>query len=97
MVYSNQEDYRVVERALRDIDRPLMQVAIEATVAEVTLTDDLQFGIQAFLTSKDVGLGKNKGSVSLLSAGQTAAQSALLQRTWRPASTCCSDRKRCRA
>src|SRR5262245_45777233 len=68
VVYSNQEDYRVVERALRDIDRPRLQVAIEATVAEVTLTDDLQYGIQYFLTSKDVGLGKNKGSVGLFGA-----------------------------
>ena len=57
-----------------------MQVAIDATVAEVTLTDELQFGVQAFLTSKDVGLGKNKGAVSLLSAGQDVAQAALLQR-----------------
>lgn len=80
VVYSNKEDYRVVERALRDIDRPQMQVAIDATVAEVTLTDELQFGVQAFLTSKDVGLGKNKGAVSLLSAGQDVAQAALLQR-----------------
>jgi general secretion pathway protein D len=80
VVYSNQEDYRVVERALRDIDRPAMQVAIDATVAEVTLTDDLQFGVQAFLTSKDVGLGKNKGAVSLLSVGQEVAQAALLKR-----------------
>lgn len=80
VVYSNQEDYRVVERALRDIDRPLMQVAIDATVAEVTLTDELQFGVQAFLTSKNVGLGKDKGSISLLSAGQDVAQAALLQK-----------------
>jgi general secretion pathway protein D len=80
VVYSNQEDYRVVERALRDIDRPVMQVAIDATVAEVTLTDELQFGVQAFLTSKDVGLGKNKGAVSLLSAGQDIVQGALLQK-----------------
>ena len=80
VVYSNQEDYRVVERALRDIDRPLTQVAIDATVAEVTLTDELQFGVQAYLKSKDVGLGKDKGSLSLLSAGQEVAQAALLQR-----------------
>ena len=79
VVYSNQEDYRVVERALRDIDRPLLQVSIDATVAEVTLTDDLQYGVQAFLTSKDVGLGNDKGSVGLLSAGQVVAQAALLQ------------------
>jgi general secretion pathway protein D len=80
VVYSNQEDYRVVERALRDIDRPRLQVAIEATVAEITLTDDLQYGVQYFLTSKDVGLAQDKGSVGLLGAAQSAAQSALLQR-----------------
>jgi general secretion pathway protein D len=80
VVYSNQEDYRVIERALRDVDRPRLQVAIEATVAEVTLTDGLQYGIQYFLTSKDVGLASDKGSVGLLGAAQSAAQSALLQR-----------------
>ena len=79
VVYSNQEDYRVVERAIRDIDRPQLQVSIDATVAEVTLTDDLQYGVQAFLTSKDVGLGNDKGSIGLLGAGQVAAQSAVLQ------------------
>jgi general secretion pathway protein D len=80
VVYSNQEDYRVVERAMRDIDRPQLQVSIDATVAEVTLTDGLQYGVQAFLTSKDVGLANDKGSIGLLGAGQVAAQSALLQR-----------------
>src|SRR6266536_3395493 len=52
----------------------------DPAVAEVTLTDGLQYGVQAFLTSKDVGLGNDKGSVGLLGAGQVAAQSALLQR-----------------
>jgi general secretion pathway protein D len=80
VVYSNQEDYRVIERALRDVDRPRMQVAIDATVAEITLTEDLRFGVQYFLTSKDVGAGKDKGSIGLLNAAQTTAQSALLQR-----------------
>jgi len=80
VVYSNQEDYRVVERALRDIDRPRLQVAIDATVAEITLTDDLKFGVQYFLTSKDVGAGNNKGSIGLLNAAQSTAQTALLQR-----------------
>jgi len=80
VVYSNQEDYRVIERALRDVDRPRLQVAIDATVAEITLTDDLKFGVQYFLTSKDVGAGKDKGSIGLLNAAQSTAQSALLQR-----------------
>jgi general secretion pathway protein D len=80
VVYSNQEDYRVVERALRDLDRPRLQVAIDATVAEVTLTDDLQYGVQFFLNSKDVRAGTDKGSIGLLGAASSATQGALLQR-----------------
>jgi general secretion pathway protein D len=44
-------------------------VSIDATVAEVTLTDQLQFGVQAFLNS-------NQASVGLFGAAQVAAQSA---------------------
>jgi general secretion pathway protein D len=84
LVYSNPEDYRVVERALRDLDRPKLQVAIDATVAEVTLTNDLQYGVQFFLNSKNVSgglLGANAATanVSAVTAGSTIAQSALLQ------------------
>jgi general secretion pathway protein D len=56
LVYSNQEDYRVIERALRDFDRPRLQVSIEATVAEVTLTNELTYGVQYFLSGKSIGL-----------------------------------------
>jgi general secretion pathway protein D len=73
VVYSNQEDYRLVERALRDFDRQQLQVAIDATVAEVTLTEQLQYGVQAFLNSS------TKGSVGLFGASQVAGQTALLQ------------------
>jgi general secretion pathway protein D len=55
VVYSNQEDYRVIERSLREIDRPRLQVAIDATVAEVTLTDALQFGVQYFFSNSSNG------------------------------------------
>jgi general secretion pathway protein D len=80
VVYSNQEDYRVVERSLRDLDRPRLQVAIDATVAEVTLTDDLQYGVQFFLNSQDARLGTDKGSIGLLGAASSAASSTMLQR-----------------
>src|SRR5262249_49859995 len=42
VIYSNQEDYRVIEHALQQLDRPQLQVAIDAMVAEVTLNDQLQ-------------------------------------------------------
>jgi general secretion pathway protein D len=83
LVYSNQEDYRVVERALRDLDRPKLQVAIDATVAEVTLTNALQYGVQFFLNNQNVSgglLGPNASqNVSAVTAASTTAQSALLQ------------------
>ena len=78
VVYSNQEDYRIIERSVRDFDRPRLQVAIEATVAEVTLTNELAYGVQAFLTSQDVGGPTNKGSFGLFNAVQAAAQSTVL-------------------
>jgi general secretion pathway protein D len=80
VIYANQEDYRIIERAVRDFDRPRLQVAIEATVAEVTLTNELAYGVQYFLTSKDVKAGTDKGSVGLFGAAQAAAQATALQR-----------------
>src|SRR5216683_19394 len=76
VVYANQEDHRVIEHAVHDFDRPRLQVAIEATVAEVTLTNDLAYGVQYFLTSRDVGAARDKGSVGLFTAATAAAQSA---------------------
>jgi general secretion pathway protein D len=78
VVYANQEDHRIIERAVHDFDRPRLQVAIEATVAEVTLTKELAYGVQSFLTSKDLGGPSNKGSFGLFSAAQAVAQSTVL-------------------
>jgi general secretion pathway protein D len=80
LVYCSQEDYRLVERALRDIDRPKLQVAIDATVAEVTLTDALQFGVQFFLNNKNVSGGLlGPGAAPAQSNGAVAAASATAQ------------------
>jgi general secretion pathway protein D len=63
LIYANQESYRIIERTLRQLDRPQLQVAIEATIAEVTLNDNLNYGVQFFLKSSDVGLKPDTGSV----------------------------------
>lgn len=60
LVYANEEDYRIIERALIQLDRPKLQVAIDVTIAEVTLNDKLDYGVQFFL---------NKGS--LINVSQT--------------------------
>jgi general secretion pathway protein D len=80
VIYSNQEDYRVIEHALQQLDRPQLQVAIDAMVAEVQLNDNLQYGVQFFLTSSAVGAGSNQGSAGLLNLPTSTVQSALLSR-----------------
>ncbi len=52
LVYANADSQRVVEQTIRQIDRPQRQIAIEATIAEVTLNNDLNYGVQFFLASK---------------------------------------------
>src|SRR5262249_54118539 len=62
LVYASRENYRIIERAIQQIDRPQMQVAIDATIAEVTLNNDLNYGVQFFLTSRDLALRPDNGS-----------------------------------
>ena len=78
LIYANQEHYRIVERTLQQLDRPQLQVAIDATIAEITLNDNLGYGVQVFLKSRDVGLGENKGSVLNSATATTAAISRIL-------------------
>lgn len=66
LVYANQDAQRVVEQTIRQIDRPQRQIAIEATIAEVTLNDQLNYGVQFFLASQ-------KGSISNTISGVSNA------------------------
>ena len=52
LVYADAESQRIVEQTIRQIDRPQRQIAIEATIAEVTLNDQLNYGVQFFLASQ---------------------------------------------
>jgi len=70
LIYASRENYRIIERALQQIDRPQMQVGIDATIAEVTLNNDLNYGVQFFLTSQDLGLKPDKGSALNTAATQ---------------------------
>jgi general secretion pathway protein D len=63
LIYADQANYRIIETTLLQVDKPQVQVAIDATIAEVTLNNDLSYGVQAFLTSHNLGLGANKGSI----------------------------------
>jgi len=63
LIYADRQNYRIIESTLRQLDRPQLQVAIDATVAEVTLNDTLNYGVQTFLTSKNLGLKPDTGSI----------------------------------
>ena len=63
LIYADQENYRIIEATLLQVDQPQLQVAIDATIAEVTLNDDLTYGVQSYLTSKNLGLKPNQGSI----------------------------------
>ncbi len=45
LIFANGEEYGFIRDALEKLDQPVAQVLIEATLAEVTLTDDLSFGV----------------------------------------------------
>ena len=92
LIYANQESYRIIEQTLRQLDRPQLQVAIDATIAEITLNDKLNYGVQFFLKSRDVGAGDDKGS-GLFNTGASADA----RRARCRASTSCSAPKPSRA
>ena len=62
LIYANEDSYKIIEGALRQIDRPQLQVAVDATIAEVTLNDSLTYGVQFFLKSTNLGAPPDTGS-----------------------------------
>ncbi|MCC8982321.1 type II secretion system secretin GspD [Bradyrhizobium acaciae] len=63
LIYADQANYRIIESTLLQIDEPQLQVAIDATIAEVTLNNTLSYGVQSYLTSRNLGLKPNTGSI----------------------------------
>ena len=49
LIYARPDEYKLIERTLMQLDRPKLQVAIDVTIAEVTLNDQLNYGVQFFL------------------------------------------------
>ncbi len=49
LIYAKADEYKIIERTLNQLDRPRLQVAIEVTLAEVTLNQQLNYGVQFWL------------------------------------------------
>ena len=61
LIFADQETAAMILRVIERLDRPRLQVAIEATIAEVSLNKSLEYGVQYFLNN-----GRNNpGSIGL--------------------------------
>ncbi len=72
MVLATAEDYAMVEKAIRKLDAVPMQVLVEATIAEVTLNDELRYGVQWFFKTRGVNGGDGRVTLGNAAAGQIA-------------------------
>ena len=53
LIRSTAKEYKKIEAALKELDRQPLQVLLEATIAEVSLQDELSYGVQWFFSSGD--------------------------------------------
>ena len=59
LVLASQQDYQAIEAAIRRLDIAPRQVLIEATIAEVTLSNTLDYGVRWFLENSNNEIGFN--------------------------------------
>jgi general secretion pathway protein D len=66
VIHATAQDYKMIEAALRHLDVVPLQVLIEASVVEVTLTDDLQYGVEWFFKNRLGNDFTGRGSLDLI-------------------------------
>ena len=59
LIRATPQIFDMIEATLRRLDRPPLQVLIEATIVEVLLTDQLRYGVQYFLDTANLRVGFN--------------------------------------
>ncbi len=66
LILASPADFETIRSALRQLDVPRRQVLVEVLVAEVTLTDELKFGIEWFINANNFTMGalRNAGGDS---------------------------------
>jgi general secretion pathway protein D len=71
-------EYAVIESALKRLDLPARQIVIEITIAEVVLTDRIEFGVEWLFTGSDGKvIGGNLSSPGSPVDGQTSINGLL--------------------
>jgi general secretion pathway protein D len=66
LIRAPRTEYRRIEQALRELDKAPMQVLIEASIVEVSLTGNLEYGVEWYLQN---GLSRDRQGGALLDLG----------------------------
>jgi general secretion pathway protein D len=77
LISANAKDYELIREVLAGIDVPPLQVLIEVTVAEVTLNDNLNYGVEYFINS-----GKTSTLLTTASSAAIAAATPGFSLSW---------------
>ncbi|GAB4090695.1 hypothetical protein GCM10028785_33640 [Hydrogenophaga soli] len=81
LFYGTKADFSKVESVLKRLDVSPVQVLIEASIIEVTLTDDLSYGLQWLFNGGAPGSLNGRGAVSTVAGGALGAAKAGLSYT----------------
>lgn len=71
LVWSTKAEYAKIEATLKRLDQPLTQVLIEASIVEVTLNDDLEYGLQWAFSDNRANTGYTGSGALSTAAGGT--------------------------
>lgn len=77
LIYSLPGEYTKIEAALKRLDLAPTQVLIEASIIEVTLGDDLKYGLQWYFTDKARSNLNGAGALSSVTGGSSVAGGSL--------------------
>lgn len=72
IIYAPRREYVKIEKALRQLDKAPNQVLIEVSILEVTLNDDLQYGLNWMFENAGIGNKSGIASLNLNSSGPIA-------------------------
>jgi len=75
------ERYKIILNLLKAIDVPAKQVLIEATIAELTLTDELKYGVEWFIKNNQQGGQYTLGTLGKLGLAASGLSYSFVSQT----------------
>lgn len=69
LIRAPRTEYRRIEQALRELDKAPMQVLIEASIVEVSLTGNLAYGVEWYLQNGLSGSREGQASLNMNASG----------------------------